>query len=352
MSVKKLNLGILYGGQSSEHEISILSAQSVYQAIDRRKYNIFLIGIDRAGHWHLTKEINPKMVFPDQSTELALLPGELKRQFINLKTGRSIGQLDVIFPLLHGRLGEDGTVQGLLELMKIPYVGSGVLGSAIAMDKAMSKQILSASGLAVAKWIELNQPQTISYLEAKSKLGATIFVKPANAGSSVGVTKVNSARDLSEAIHKAYEHDSKILLEQAIIGRELEIAVLGNDQPIASLAGEIVLQSDFYTYEAKYLNEQAVQLKIPAELEPAVLLKIQQTAIKAYKILNCAGLARVDFFLTPTGDLLINEINTLPGFTNFSMYPKLWEVSGISYQILIDRLIELAVSRHSQLMKL
>jgi D-alanine-D-alanine ligase len=342
----KINVGILFGGQSTEHEVSLQSARNVYEAIDRDKYNVTLIGIDRGGHWHLEGEINPRLVNPEKSRELMLIPGEMERQLVSAPTGRSIGQMDVIFPILHGANGEDGTVQGLLRLLNIPFVGADVLGSAVAMDKHVANTLLKAAGLAVAKWLTITGPAELDFATAQSELGLPMFIKPANAGSSVGVTKVNNEAEFQAAIAKAFTIDTKVLVEEAIVGRELEMSVLGNDKPVASVAGEIILNTDFYSYDAKYIN--SAEVKIPAELEAETLTKMQAMAIKAFKALSCEGMARVDFFFTEAGELLINEINTIPGFTNISMYPKLWEASGLSYSALIDRLIELAIERHER----
>lgn len=343
----KLRVGLLFGGKSTEHEVSLQGARNVYEALDKNKYDVTLIGIDRGGHWHLEGEISQQLVSPHSDSQLTLSPGAQENQLTTSPASQAIGQLDVVFPVLHGSNGEDGTVQGLLQLLEIPFVGSGVLGSAVAMDKDTANILLSASGLPVAKWMAVTQPAQLTYQAAQAKLGTPLFIKPSNAGSSVGVAKVANEAQFNEALNKAFQFDTKVLIEQAIVGRELEVAVLGNDDPIASLPGEIILHTDFYSYDAKYIHPEQVETKIPAELEMTVQAKIQAMAVQAFKALNCQGMARVDFFLTPAGELLVNEVNTIPGFTNISMYPKLWEASGLPYGQLIDRLIELALERHA-----
>lgn len=356
--MNKIRVGILFGGKSAEHEVSLLSAKNIIEAMDPRKYEVVLIGIDKNGEWHLRDAYrylmhadNPKLIHLQKSQEsVALVPKEMGRQLVSLSGTPLNKPLDVIFPVLHGTYGEDGTVQGLLKLADIPFVGSGVLSSAVGMDKDVMKRLLRDAGLPVAKFLafEKSRRQLCVFSQVRDALGMPFFVKPANAGSSVGVAKVKNEEQFHQAINQAFLYDRKILIEEFIPGREIECSVLGNDEPIASLPGEVIPQHEFYSYEAKYLDENGAHFKIPAELDPSIVARIQQLAIKAYQAICCEGMARVDFFLKPNGDALINELNTIPGFTKISMYPKMWEASGLSYSELIDRLIHLAIDRHSQ----
>lgn len=360
--VKKINVGILFGGKSTEHEVSLQSAKNIIDAIDREKYNVTLIGIDKAGSWHLNEgsqfllnSHDPKQIALKQSDKAVVLaPGNADRQLLSPGGGYAGEKLDVIFPVLHGAYGEDGTVQGLLKLADIPFVGAGVLGSAIGMDKDVAKRLLRDAGVPVAKFFTFQhwQKDRIDYQEITRELGEPLFVKPANAGSSVGVSKVKNAAQFAAAVEAAFAYDRKILVEECICGREVECAVLGNDRPTASAVGEIIAQQEFYSYEAKYIDENGALLEIPAKLPPETVSAIQAAAIHAYRVLCCEGMARVDFFLTPDNRVLVNEINTIPGFTKISMYPKLWEISGLAYPDLIDRLIQLALQRHSEEQKL
>lgn len=355
---RKTRVGILFGGKSAEHEVSLQSAKNVIEAINKEKYEVVPIGIDKTGKWHLTEgteyllnATDPKQIALSESTiDLVVAPGQELGKLIPATPGRNLDQFDVIFPVLHGTFGEDGTVQGLLKLLDIPFVGAGVLGSAVGMDKDVMKRLLRDAGLPIAKFLTVTQAthSDIEFETVQSQLGLPLFVKPANTGSSVGVSKVKDKAEFTESIAHALQYDRKVIIEQAIPGREIECSVLGNDQPVASMPGEIIVNADFYSYEAKYLDENGTTLKIPAELETEVVQKIQELAVKAFKVLECEGLARVDFFLTQAGEIYVNEINTLPGFTKISMYPKLWEVSGLSYTELIDRLIQLAIERHDE----
>jgi len=263
---------------------------------------------------------------------------------------RALGSVDVVFPVLHGPFGEDGTVQGLLKLAQVPFVGAGVLGSAIGMDKDVMKRLLRDAKIPVAKFLVFDRASAyeIDFSRIKRVLGLPLFVKPANLGSSVGISKVSNRKQFARAVKEAFRYDNKILLEEFIRGREIECSVLGNEHPLASLPGEIITRHDFYSYDAKYIDEKGAQLMIPAKLPPRVVKKIQKMAIASFKVLCCEGMARVDFFLSPAGKIIVNEINTIPGFTKISMYPKLWEASGVSYRNLIDRLIRLAIGRFHQ----
>jgi D-alanine-D-alanine ligase len=353
---KKTNVGILFGGKSGEHEVSLMSAKSVYEAIDKEKYNVTLIGIDKEGQWHigeqskiLLNDTNPKLISLNKETaKVTAIATNKSTNLIEQNSNTNLGSVDVFIPLTHGTFGEDGCIQGMLELLNSAYVGSGVLGSAVGMDKDVMKRLLHEANITIGNFIPIKKSQ---YKEENLRRltsilgGFPIFVKPANTGSSVGVHKANNEKELKEAIKDAFQYDSKILLEEYIEGREIEISVLGNDNPIASLPGEIISSHEFYSYEAKYIDENGAELKIPAELTELQVKHIQNVAISAFQILECSGLARVDFFLTEAGELYLNEINTLPGFTKISMYPKLWEATGISYPELIDRLIQLAIEQ-------
>jgi len=352
---KKLRIGILFGGRSAEHEVSLQSAKNIISAIDSNKYEVVLIGIDKKGQWHLNEA--SRLLLPTSESELptlseegenlALIPGRRAEQLVALSGQQRLGPLDVIFPVLHGPFGEDGTVQGLLKLANVAFVGAGVLGSAVGMDKDVMKRLLRDAGIPIARFIVTNRysSKEISFDEAKAQLGQPLFIKPANLGSSVGIHKVKDREAFDAAVRDALYYDNKILIEECIKGREIECSVLGNDQPLASVPGEILPRDEFYSYEAKYLDENGAGLEIPAKLSPESSERIRQLAIKTFSVLCCEGMARVDFFLRENGEAIVNEINTIPGFTRISMYPKLWEATGISYSELIDRLIQLAIER-------
>ena len=351
---KKLRVAILFGGQSAEHEISLISARNIAAAMDRKKYEIVAVGIDKQGRWfidegaRLLRESTPSRVdFRDGSKAAAVLPGSTATPMIQLAPRRALGRVDVVFPVLHGPFGEDGTVQGLLKLANLSFVGAGVLGSAVGMDKDVMKRLLRDAKIPIPKFLvfEHKTLRQINYTSVKRALGLPLFVKPANLGSSVGISKVTNEDELGRALREAFRYDNKVLLEEGINGREIECSVLGNERPVASLPGEIITRHEFYSYDAKYLDEKGAQLIIPARLPKAVVKRIQQLALKAFKVLCCEGMARVDFFLRGRSEILVNEINTIPGFTKISMYPKMWEASGISYTELIDRLIRLALER-------
>lgn len=345
---KKIRVGVVFGGKSFEHEVSLLSAKNVIDAIDPKKYEVVLIGIDKNGEWHvreneqyLANAHHPKLVqFSGSKKSIAIVPAEEGKQSI-----------DVIFPVLHGPNGEDGTVQGLLKLANIPFVGAGVLGSAIGMDKDVMKRLLRDAHIPTAKFICIHNHQLYmwSFEKLKKELGLPFFVKPANAGSSVGISKVKEESDFSAAIRSAFQYDRKILVEEFIEGREIECSVLGNEHPIVSLPGEVVTDAtEFHSYEAKYVDGSGAIFKLPVQLPPDILSKVQTISIQAYQVLCCEGMARVDLFLKKNGDVIVNEINTIPGFTKLSVYPKLWEASGIPLPELIDRLIQLALEKHEK----
>lgn len=339
------------------------SAKNIIGAIDKGKYEVVTIGIDKKGHWLLNNSSrfllnagNPKLIKlnKEASKELALMPGEAARQLVNLSGGEPTKPIDVAFPVLHGPFGEDGTVQGLLKLLDVPFVGASVLGSALGMDKEVQKRLLRAAGIPTAKFITFNKNSEIDFKSVKKKLGLSLFVKPVNLGSSVGISKVADERQFKNAVAEAFKYDRKIMAEEYIRGREIECSVLGNDKPIASVLGEIIVgdNHEFYSYEAKYIDENGAVLAIPAKLSLPIVKKVQDIAVKAFKTLCLEGMARVDFFLRNKNEVIVNELNTIPGFTKISMYPKLWEASGISYAELIDRLIMLAIERYAREKKL
>ncbi|GHV86924.1 D-alanine--D-alanine ligase A [Spirochaetia bacterium] len=353
---KKINVGILFGGKSAEHEVSLQSAKNVYDAIDREKYNPILIGIDKTGRWLLNEGSrfllnadDPKNIRLNQSGDAVALVPQSGGAISNLTILKDAGAVDVVFPILHGPFGEDGTVQGLLKLADIPFVGAGVLGSAAGMDKDVMKRLLRDAGIPIGKFLALKSHEKVpSFAEAVKLLGDPIFIKPANMGSSVGVYKVHSDTEYQAAVEAAFQYDTKIILEEFIPGRELECAVLGNEEPLASVPGEVISAHEFYSYDAKYLDEHGAVLQIPAKIPDDITKQIRALAIKTFQALSCEGLSRVDFFLKEEGTgstVIVNEINTMPGFTKISMYPKLWEASGISYTELISRLIEFAIKR-------
>lgn len=356
MMQTKIRLGVLFGGQSAEHEVSIRSAKSVIEHLDSKKYDVFPIGIDKKGSWHFLKKEpfllslkkNFLPTFKKDDPNFPLIahkasPREILFSPCTLKKG-----FDVIFPILHGPLGEDGTVQGLIELANIPYVGPDHLSSAICMDKGIMKDVLRAHGLPVVKYQLLHQGEPIDEEGLIKTFGFPFFVKPAQLGSSVGISKVHSKEELFPAIKEAFQYDERILIEEGIDGREIECSLLGNETVEASLPGEIIPAHEYYSYEAKYLDEQGAAFELPAKLKPKKREEIQKLAIQAFKVLRCEGMARADFFLKKDGTVLINELNTIPGFTSISLYPKLWEVSGLPYGELIDRLIDLAISRYQR----
>src|SRR5512146_1151500 len=381
--MSKLRVGVLFGGRSGEHEVSLLSAASVVEAIDKNKHEVVPIGITKEGRW-LTSDHAERLLRgtpheerhlragdPDATPGAAVLakgesvtvppvPGQALQPFESDVPHRRLADraidVDIIFPVLHGTFGEDGTIQGLLELADIAYVGAGVLGSAAGMDKDIMKRLFRDAGLPIVKHVTVlrrdweRDPKQVQRL-VETKLKYPVFVKPANLGSSVGISKAHDGKELPAAIHTAAEFDRKIVIEQGVGGkkhkaRELECSVLGNDEPVASLPGEVVPGKEFYDYAAKYLEEGS-QLIIPAKLTKAQIRQVQEMAVGAFRAVDCAGLARVDFLMDPQSKkIYVNEINTMPGFTAISMYPKLWAASGVSYPELIHRLIQLALERH------
>ncbi|MFT0212063.1 D-alanine--D-alanine ligase [Pseudomonas sp. F1_0610] len=354
----KIHVGIVFGGKSTEHEVSLQSAKNIIQAIDKKRFEISLFGVDKTGQWQLMDAANfllnendPSLIALNHSHQTLSLPLSQAQQISVETAGQSqLKNVDVIFPIVHGHLGEDGALQGLLRSVNIPFVGTHILGSAICMDKDITKRLLRDAGLNIAPFITLKRSDYAhcSFEKIKTELGLPFFIKPANLGSSVGVSKVDNQQEFAKAMKLAFEFDHKVLVETTIVGREIECAVLGNDYPQASICGEIIVADQFYAYETKYISSGAAKIVIPAAISSRVQEKIQHIAIKAYKVLECLGMARVDIFLTQNEQVIINEVNTLPGFTNISMYPKLWEASGLSYSDLITKLIELALQRHRQ----
>ena len=321
MKKGKLKIGVLFGGKSAEHEVSIISAKNIIKALDKEKYQIFPVKIDKNGKFNLN----------------------------------TLKKIDVIFPVLHGPFGEDGSMQGLLKILNLPFVGSSVLGSAVSMDKEIMKKLFKEAGIPIGKFIVLKYGEKITFEKVKKELGMPVFVKPVNMGSSVGISKVKNKKEYDTAIKEAFKFDLKVIIEENIAGREIECSVLGNNNPIASLPGEIIANQEFYSYDAKYISQESVA-EIPAKLPRATIKKIQELAVKTFKILNCEGMGRVDFFVKKNAkghtDVIVNEINTIPGFTNISMYPKLWEASGLPTGKLLDKLIALAIERFKRESKL
>jgi D-alanine-D-alanine ligase len=366
----KIRVGVIFGGRSGEHEVSLASARSIIDALDKDKYEIVPIGVTREGRWltrgdpwkELVRQSSaPFLLEPGVGVETTQAPNDAAppaspptgtRDLIPGTREAGIPDIDVIFPALHGPYGEDGTVQGLLELADIPYVGADVLGSALGMDKIVQKTLLRAHGLPVTDFVPIRRTAwerspEIVLQRIEAILGYPCFVKPANLGSSVGITKARDSDELREGLDQAARYDCRILAERAIEGREIEVSVLGNDDPIASVPGEVIPAREFYDYAAKYLDA-GTRLIAPADLPPESAQLFRELAIAAFLALNCAGMARVDFFLErKTNKAYINELNTIPGFTRVSMYPKLWEASGLPYPRLLDRLIELALERHA-----
>lgn len=356
--MSKLRVGIIFGGKSAEHEVSLQSAKNIVDAIDKNRFDVTLLGIDKKGEWHindasnyLINAENPSLIALNRSNnQVALIPGQTENQLIETGSASALSQLDVIFPIVHGTLGEDGSLQGLLRMANMPFVGSGVLGSAVSMDKDVTKRLLRDAGLNIAPFVSVTRTNRHlhTFEKVSQTLGLPLFIKPANQGSSVGVSKVTNEAGFIKALDLAFDFDHKVLVESAIVGREIECAVLGNSHPQASVCGEVILQDEFYSYDTKYINEQGASVAVPADLPQETHDQIRAIALRAFEVLECRGMARVDVFLTAQGDVVINEINTLPGFTNISMYPKLWDASGLGYSELITKLLELALEQHLQ----
>ena len=355
MTERRMRVGVIYGGRSGEHEISLRSAASIIAALDPARYEVVPVGITKDGRW-LTGRDSLEVLqvaqrdlapLPDHGSEVTLPADPTRSGLIPLGRGRAVG-LDVVFPVLHGTFGEDGTIQGLLELADVPYVGAGVLASAVGMDKAVMKSVFRDAGLPVCRWLVVRpgeRPDAVA-ARVRDEFDFPCFVKPANLGSSVGITKVKEPGTLAAALAEAAAYDPKVVVEEGVDAREFEVAVLGNDAPEASVVGELVPSHEFYDYTDKYVD-QGARISIPAPLPTETADEMRAVALRAFQAVDCSGLARVDFFLDRTGRILVNEINTMPGFTTISMYPKLWEASGLPYPALLDRLIALAIERHA-----
>ncbi len=353
---QKLRVGVVFGGRSGEHEVSLVSASSVIAALDKDRYDVVPIGITQEGRWLSSDQVLRLLKEKDgleREPEQFLVPEPNRQGLVTLKSGAApSGRLDVIFPVVHGTFGEDGTLQGLLELADIPYVGAGVLGSALGMDKIVQKQLFRQAGLPIVNYVwfpgSVCREKLPAVVRAAEKaLRYPMFAKPANTGSSVGISKAHTRKELRAAIGIAAEYDRKVIIEQGVNNiREIECSVLGNDRPETSVPGEIIPSNEFYDYDAKYVDGKSTAV-IPAQIPAGVARRVRELAVKAFSVLDCAGMARVDFFVTrKTNRIYLNEINTIPGFTSISMYPKLWEATGLSYPALLDRLIELALERH------
>ncbi len=364
---RKIRVGVLFGGQSSEHEVSLASARSVMSALDPEKYEVVPIGITKRGAWLTSGDAMSRLRSGDAGLDAEAAPATLvadpttegRAEIVQItpgtqgQSGAHVGQpLDVIFPVLHGPYGEDGTVQGMFQVANIPFVGAEVLGSAVGMDKDMMKKAFRDAGLQVVPYICVPRrewergPEAVRTL-AEQKLQYPMFAKPANMGSSVGIGKIHGPGEFANAVTQAARYDRRIIVEQGVDAREFEVAVLGNDEPQASVVGEIVPGNEFYDYRAKYIDDNS-ELIIPARIPEYISQKIRQSALQAFKAIDASGMARVDFFVArDLSEIWVNEINTIPGFTRISMYPKLWEASGLPYSQLLDRLIELAIERHA-----
>jgi D-alanine-D-alanine ligase len=359
----KLKIGVLYGGRSGEHDVSLCSAASVVAALDKKKYDIVAIGIDRDGRWYV--QDHPEIITDKDFGKILSLKKrglwlvnhfekQNKLHLYNLESSGERLTVDLIFPVLHGTYGEDGTLQGLLELAMVPYVGVDVAGAAVGMDKDIAKRLLKEAGIPVVPWITIDKYEwrehpKIILNKALNQLSLPMFVKPLCTGSSVGIKKVKVKKELAPAIDYAFQFDTRIMIETGIDCREIECAVLGNERPQASVLGEILPRHEFYSYEAKYLDPQGARMNIPAKIPAKLAAAIRQSAVAGFQALNCNSMARVDFFLDKkTGRFYLNEINTLPGFTSISMYPKLWAATGIQYGELLDKLIALALARHRE----
>jgi D-alanine-D-alanine ligase len=358
-----LTVGVLYGGRSGEHDVSLCSAASIVSALDPRKYKVVAVGIDRDGRWYVQKR--PSVIEDARFGRILTIERKglwyvnhfeerNKLVLINIKNKKKIC-VDIVFPALHGTYGEDGTLQGLLELSMVPYVGADSIGSSVGIDKDISKRLLRDGGIRVVPWLTVSidewagEPGRVLEAAKRSLPSLPLFVKPARTGSSVGVRMVKRFDELAESVDFAFQFDRKILIEEGVEAREIECAVLGNAAPRASVLGEVIPRHEFYSYESKYLDPDGAELSIPAAVDPAVSDSIRSAAVRGYRILCCSGMARVDFFLDKrSGEFYLNEINTIPGFTGISMYPKLWEHSGIERSRLIDMLLELALERHRE----
>ncbi len=355
MEKDKIRVGVVFGGRSPEHNISLLSASNVIENIDQDRFEVVRLAIDKNGVWHynegelkLNNPGNAQLVsLPDYDNSIYLSQNTGDHTIINKATGEVITKIDVLYPVLHGAFGEDGSIQGLAKVAGLPCVGCGILGSSAGMDKDVTKRLLRDSGIGVANFITLRKGYNdqLTYDDIKKSIGGEMFIKPANLGSSVGVSFVDNEKDFNIALKEGFEYDPKVIVEEKIVGREIECAVLGNVHPEASVIGEILPKTEWYTFENKYVDDDGAGLEIPAKLTTEEAKQARSIAINSYINLECCGLTRVDMFLKPDGEIIVNEVNTLPGFTKISMYPKLWGHSGIRYQDLITKLIELAIDK-------
>ena len=360
--MQKSNILIICGGQSAEHEVSLQSTNNVLSAINRDKYDVILVGIDKGGKWNrydpgnfLTDADDPdKIALSNTGEEVALVSENKKGYLVSLDGTGENTAIDACFPVLHGSFGEDGAIQGLLKMVNIPCVGCDITGSAVCMDKNATKRLLKEAGIPVAEALtfSITDKETIDFKTVQKKLGIPLFIKPANLGSSVGINKAKNEEEFYRFVEEAFKYDNQIIIEEFIKGREIECAVLGNENPKASVPGEIIPQMEFYSYEAKYLDSKGAKLQAPVDLDDKTVKEVQELAVKSFKVLCAKGMARADFFLTEDGRLLVNELNTIPGFTKISMYPRLWELSGIPYPELIEKLIDLAIERFNRENKL
>ncbi|WP_420954555.1 D-alanine--D-alanine ligase [Bacillus haynesii] len=352
----KTRLGLVYGGKSAEHNVSLQTALAVTKALDTEKFDIHPIYITEKGEWvrgpQLTEPVSNVKMLQFEQTGQTFSPAVLNRDMFPGEADVKEDSIDVVFPLLHGPNGEDGTIQGMLELLNVPYVGNGVLASSAGMDKVVMKHLFAQAGLDQAKYVSFvkktwSQSKEESYDQVEAELGYPCFVKPANLGSSVGISKCRNREELDQAFELAFQYDRKIVVEEGVIGREIELGVLGNDEPVCSVAGEIAPKKDFYDYKAKY-EDGDTDLIIPASLTEDEYETMRSMAVKAFQAIDGSGLVRADFFLTNEGRVLINEVNTMPGFTPFSMFPLLWKQSGVEYADLIEKLVALAIERHEE----
>ena len=349
----KKKISIIFGGRSSEHEVSLRSALNIFKALDKKQFDAYLIGISKQGTWYLLSENNltDSQSLNDSElknhTPVALISLNGRPYVLNLLTHEKLS-FDCAFPIVHGTNGEDGTLQGLLKMINVPFVGCSVLGSALCMDKEYMKIVMSFAGIANSKFQVLRKNEKNNFDSISKNLGLPFFIKPANAGSSVGVHKIKTENDFNIKLKDSFQYDHKIIAEEFIQGREIECSVMGlNHSPEAATPGELVVKHEFYSYEAKYLDDQGAEIIIPAKLSDIETEKIRNLAVKTYTILNCDGMARVDFFMRPDGSLIVNEVNTLPGFTKISMYPMMWQARGLNYSDLITQLIELAFKKYN-----
>jgi D-alanine-D-alanine ligase len=354
--MSKLIVAILFGGKSPEHNISLLSAKNVIEAMDKEKFEPILVFIDKNGVWHhnegaiqlVNEDDAQKVAFAGKNNPVYLPQNADDNRLISMTTGETIAKIDLLYPVLHGNFGEDGSIQGFAKLVNLPCVGCGILGSAAGMDKDVTKRLLRDSGIGVAPFVTLRKGMNddMPYSEVVSILGDELFIKPANLGSSVGVSFVTNEEEYNEAIVTAFRYDPKVLIETKVVGREVECAVKGNYQPKPSAIGEVIPKSSWYSFENKYVSTDGAFTAIPAELTDSEERNLQEVAVKTYQMLECRGLTRVDMFLSPDGSIIVNEVNTLPGFTKISMYPKLWAATGVSYKELITELINYAIDEH------